>query len=207
MNELRSLPINLSFPQLKTLNLNRNQDLSALTLSYCPLLDYISCSYCSLTSLGTLSGCPSLTFLDVSFNKIESLDSLLRSLHLCKNLQSIVYKDNLFNEHEHDQSDQVQEMKRTQHLHLLRLFTQLNRINLESVDEMIEKSEEVRESRKRQMLIARHNMHSDQQGTATEASQFLNSLAMCAQFRNYIYKMNSSKIRITFHSTTDLMKF
>lgn len=105
MNELRSLPLNLSFPQLKTLNLNRNQDLGKLSLSYCPLLDYISCSYCSLTSIESLHGCPSLTFLDVSFNKIESLDLLLRSLHLCKNLQSLVYKDNLFNEHEHDPSE------------------------------------------------------------------------------------------------------
>ena len=54
MNELRSLPKDLSFAQLRTLNLNRNQDLAALTLSYCPLLDYLSCSYCSISNLGSL---------------------------------------------------------------------------------------------------------------------------------------------------------
>ena len=142
-------------------------------------MDYISCSYCSLTSIGSLYGCPSLTFLDVSFNKIESLDLLLRSLHLCKNLQCLVYKDNLFNEHEHDQSEQVQEMKKTQHRHLLRLFNQLNRINLESVDDLIEKSEEVMESRRRQVAKAKSYVHRDQLGMSSEASQFLNSLTMC----------------------------
>ena len=54
MNELRSLPRNLSFAQLRTLNLNRNQDLSAVGLGFCPLLDYFSCSYCSINSLGSL---------------------------------------------------------------------------------------------------------------------------------------------------------
>ena len=122
--------------------------MAALSIAYCPLLDYLSCSYCSIASLGSLKGCPSLSFLDISFNKIDSLSSMLQSINNCRSLQSLVYKDNVFNEHEHDPSDQVQEMKRTQHRHLLRVFTQLNRINLESVDDLI-LSEDVKESRKR----------------------------------------------------------
>lgn len=84
MNELRSVPQNLSFAQLRTLNLNRNQDLAALSLSYCPLLDYLSCSYCSISDLGSLKGCPSLNFLDISFNKLESLADMLKSIYTCK---------------------------------------------------------------------------------------------------------------------------
>ena len=45
------------------------------------------------------------------------------------------------------------------------------------------------------------------QALACDASHFLDTLALCVQYRNYIYKLNNSKIRITFHSTTDLMKF
>ena len=58
----------LSFQSLKVFNLNRNQDLHMLTLGYCPLLETIAISYCSLVSLKQLSGCPALKELDVSFN-------------------------------------------------------------------------------------------------------------------------------------------
>jgi len=39
LNELRSLPKNLSFPQLKIVNLNRNQDLASVSFGYCPCLE------------------------------------------------------------------------------------------------------------------------------------------------------------------------
>ena len=58
-------------------------------------------------------------------------------MYSCKYLHSLVYKDNMFNEHEHDQSEQVQDMKMTQHRHLLRLFPMLDRINLEAVDNLL----------------------------------------------------------------------
>ena len=36
---------------------------------------------------------------------------------------------------------------------------------------------------------------------------FLNALSLCTQFRSHINKLLSSKIRVSFHSTTDAMKY
>lgn len=47
INKIRKLPT-LSFPSLKILNLNRNPDLLALNLGYCPMIEQISVSYCCL---------------------------------------------------------------------------------------------------------------------------------------------------------------
>lgn len=53
LNELRSLPKNLSFPQLKIVNLNRNQDLASVSFGYCPCLEQLTASYCALKDFGT----------------------------------------------------------------------------------------------------------------------------------------------------------
>lgn len=115
----------------------------------------------------------------------------------------------MFNEHEHDQSDQVQEMKRTQHKHLLRLFPLLDRINLESVDEIL--GDDVVASRRRQTPLAPvggiRRISRTPHGPTSESNVFLNALGLCAQFRNYINKLLSSKIRVSFHSTTEAMKY
>lgn len=44
MNKLKQFPRGATFPQLKVLNLNRNADLKALELGYCPLLESLSAS-------------------------------------------------------------------------------------------------------------------------------------------------------------------
>ena len=53
---------------------------------------------------------------------------------------------------------------------------------------------------KRQFLLA-------SEGRASEADVFLNALSLCTQFRSHINKLLSSKIRVSFHSTTDAMKY
>jgi Leucine-rich repeat (LRR) protein len=69
-NQLTSIPHNLSYMQLKVLNLNRNQDLTLFSLGYCPLLESLSLSYCSFNQLKSLVGAPNLRDLDLSFNSI-----------------------------------------------------------------------------------------------------------------------------------------
>jgi internalin A len=77
MNNIKSMPRGLSFPQLRLLNLNRNQDLKSLSIGYCPLLETLNASYCSLTELGSLQLCPSMKELDVSFNQLPNLPAVL----------------------------------------------------------------------------------------------------------------------------------
>ena len=95
INQIKRLPTNLSFAQLKTLNLNRNQDLQSLHLGYCPLLETLSVSYCSLNELGSMRGCPALSDLDVSFNHLPTLKGLLDVLPH-RRLQALSLNDNLF---------------------------------------------------------------------------------------------------------------
>lgn len=108
LNELRSLPNNLSFPQLKIVNLNRNQDLASISFGYCPSLEQLTASYCALKDFGgagaggqeptgNLSLCPNLTTLDISFNKIEKLETFLRAFKDNKKLTSVIMNDNVFN--------------------------------------------------------------------------------------------------------------
>lgn len=54
INQIKRLPTNLSFAQLKVLNLNRNQDLQTLHMGYCPLLETLSVSYCSVNEVGPM---------------------------------------------------------------------------------------------------------------------------------------------------------
>ena len=77
------------------MNLNRNQELSQLNLGFCPLLEQMTVSYCSVHDIGSLKGCPSLLELDVSFNQLPNLKSLIDSLPH-QNLTSLKFNDNLF---------------------------------------------------------------------------------------------------------------
>ena len=100
INRLRSVPRQLNFPQLKVFNLNQNAELRELDIGYCPLLETISCSQCSLANLYTLSGCQSLRELDISFNQMPSLPALFKVLQFNdpKYMRSLVFNDNVFNQ-------------------------------------------------------------------------------------------------------------
>ena len=67
----------------------------------------------------------------------------MKPLCTCSNLQSLVYKDNYFNNHEHDNSEDALQIKFTQHKHLLRLFPKLDRINLENIDGLLDQKVKV----------------------------------------------------------------
>lgn len=95
INNIAKLPTNLSFAQLKVLNLNRNQELSTLHLGFCPLLEQLAVASCNLNEIGHLKGCPQLTELDVSFNHLPSLKALVDCLPH-RNLTSLKFNDNLF---------------------------------------------------------------------------------------------------------------
>lgn len=103
INQIKRLPANLSFPQLKVLNLNRNQDLQTLHMGYLPLLETLSVSYCSVNQVGTMSGCPSLSEIDLSFNHIPSLKTLVDCLPHW-NLTTLKFNDNLFSAISHDEA-------------------------------------------------------------------------------------------------------
>ena len=97
MNEIRSLPKKLNFPLLRILNINRNTDLASLSLNYCPFLEQISASYCSINHLDSMHGCPNLTTLDLSFNKMPKLDSLISKIWQCNKISNLTINDNVFN--------------------------------------------------------------------------------------------------------------
>jgi Leucine-rich repeat (LRR) protein len=59
MNQIRTLP-RLSYPMLRIFNINRNQDLSEIKVGYCPMLESIMASYCSLKTIGDYSSCQNL---------------------------------------------------------------------------------------------------------------------------------------------------
>ena len=66
---------------LKVMNVNRNQDLAEVNLGYCPMLDTLSASYCSLKSIGDMASCPNLQQIDVSFNQIQTIECLLKAIY------------------------------------------------------------------------------------------------------------------------------
>jgi Leucine-rich repeat (LRR) protein len=109
MNNIKSFPRNLSLPQLRLLNLNRNQELHALQIGYCPLLESLHVSYCSLTDLASLQLCPSLRDLDVSFNQIQTLPQILKALQWNNSVQfkSLNFNDNVFNQVLNDEQQAI----------------------------------------------------------------------------------------------------
>lgn len=139
MNSLKSFPKSVSLPQLRLLNLNRNQDLHALHLGYCPLLESLSISYCSLNDLGSLALCPSLKDLDVSFNQLPTLPSVLKALQHNNKTQfkAISFNDNVFNPMLSDEQQAIQaSMNLGLHTHakqfswlMLRVFPSLDKLN------------------------------------------------------------------------------
>ncbi len=66
-------------------------------MGYCPLLESLSVSYCSLNEIGSMRGCPELAELDLSFNHIPSLKALIDCLPHW-NLTTLKFNDNLFSQ-------------------------------------------------------------------------------------------------------------
>ena len=100
INKLRNFPRQLSLPQIKVLNLNQNSDLRELDLGYCPLMETLSASQCSISNLYSLSGCQSLREIDISFNQMPSLISIFKVIQFNDPafLRSLVFNDNVFNQ-------------------------------------------------------------------------------------------------------------
>jgi|TARA_B110001450_G_C17427127_1_gene402328 Leucine-rich repeat (LRR) protein len=183
MNEIRTLPQKLSFPMLKILNLNRNQDLAALSLDYCPFLEQVLASYCSIASLGDFAGCPNLQQLDISFNKIASLKTLLQCLFTNVKMVSMLLNDNVFN------FNVPPEWQQHYGFHFLRIFPALSRLNGEALE----------------MKAPSADAPSSSDNRRYSNYKFQRDLALC--FKNYVSKVMSQKIRITFESTTYMMKY
>lgn len=72
-------------------------------MGYCPLLESLTVSYCSLNEVGSMSGCPSLQELDLSFNHIPSLKFLVDCLPH-RDLVALKFNDNLFSAISHDEA-------------------------------------------------------------------------------------------------------
>ena len=99
MNQIRHMPNKLSFPQLKTLNLNKNTDLADLSLGYNPMLEHLMASQCALKELTSLQSCPNIQQVDFSFNQIETIKCLLLAIHNNQKIVSLSMNDNPFNIH------------------------------------------------------------------------------------------------------------
>lgn len=168
---------------LKILNLNRNQDLAALSLDYCPFLEQVLASYCSLVSLGDFVGCPNLQQLDISFNKIASLKTLLQSLFTNVKMVSMMLNDNVFN------FNVQPEWQEHYGYHFSKIFPDLSRLNGQPLE------------------TKALNITSASSGDNTRYAnyKFQRDLTLC--FKNYVSKVMSQKIRITFESTTFMMKY
>lgn len=91
-----NVPTNMSFMQLKVLNLNRNQELSHFTFGYCPIMEILSLSYCSFIMVKSLIGCPNLREFDVSFNNIQNLEGFLNIVKDNHEIRIIRCNDNPF---------------------------------------------------------------------------------------------------------------
>jgi len=82
--------------------------LQSLHLGYCPLLESLTVSFCSLNEIGSMKGCMSLQEVDVSFNHISQLKILVDSLpHY--NLTTFKFNDNLFSAISHDEAFYAQQ--------------------------------------------------------------------------------------------------
>ncbi len=114
-----NVPPNLSYMQLKILNLNRNQDLSHFAMGYCPLLENLSLSYCSIIQVKSLIGAPNLREFDCSFNSVQSLDQLLNSMRGNRELRNLRFNDNSFSNNKDQQFDK----------YLKRIFPLIERVN------------------------------------------------------------------------------
>ena len=179
MNQIRTLPQKMSFPMLKLLNVNRNQDLGSLSLDYCPFLEQISASYCSLTSLGDLSGSPNLVQVDISFNKLATLESVVGSLFTNTKVRSLVLNDNEFN------FNVPPEWQDYYSIHFHKLLPALTKFNsLTLVPKPLRPS-------------------SSSAYNNTKFGIYKYQRDLCINFKNYVSKVMSQKIRVTFESTTN----
>jgi Leucine-rich repeat (LRR) protein len=157
--------------------------LAALSLDYCPFLEQVLASYCSLASLGDFVGCPNLQQLDISFNKIASLKTLLQSLFTNVKMASMMLNDNEFN------FNVPPEWQEHYGYHFLRIFPDLSRLNGQALE----------------MKAPQASKPSSSENTRYSNYKFQRDLTLC--FKNYVSKVMSQKIRITFESTTYMMKY
>eukprot|EP00347_Sterkiella_histriomuscorum_P018508 403345246 len=178
-NQLVQLPKNFAMPQLKVLNLNRNQDLHQLSLGYNPLLEQLNASYCSLVQIKQLSGCPNLREFDVSFNSINSLEGFMQIINSCKQMRNLRFSDNPFSVNKEQIYNQ----------HFKAIFTYLERVNGEQIQSSSSK------------------IASQQNQFGLEMRSMLSLLAQSVLLRQFVTKLTSQKIRITFFSTTNIMKY
>jgi Leucine-rich repeat (LRR) protein len=65
-------------------------------MGYCPMLENLSLSYCSLIQVKSLVGAPNLREYDCSFNSVQSLEHLLNSLKNNHELRTLRFNDNTF---------------------------------------------------------------------------------------------------------------
>ena len=136
MNKLKQFPRSASFPQLKVLNLNRNADLKALEFGYCPLLESLSASQCTISDIHSLQSCQSLRELDVSSNQLPTLTSILKAIRWNNplNLTALSFHENTFNLLKDDDNQPIMSNAQQAQLQdfnqvLLRVFPYLTKIN------------------------------------------------------------------------------
>jgi Leucine-rich repeat (LRR) protein len=110
-------------------------------MGYCPLLETLSVSYCSVNEVGPMSGCPSLSEIDLSFNHIPSLKTLVNCLPHW-NLTTLKFNDNLFSAISHDEAfyaraDQTSTLQQypDQYLKMIKLkFPNLKSFNKDEIE-------------------------------------------------------------------------
>ncbi|CDW74934.1 adenylate cyclase [Stylonychia lemnae] len=179
-NQLVQVPKSFSMPQLKILNLNRNQDLHQLSIGYCPLLEQISASYCSLVQIKQLTGCPSLRELDISFNSINSLEAFIQMIRNNINLRMIRFSDNPFSINKDNQFSDIFKRK----------FVFLERVNGENVNQQSQSQND-----------------SNQLNESTNWKRLDQNNNSATMLRQFITKIMSQKIRVTFFSTTFILRY
>jgi Leucine-rich repeat (LRR) protein len=60
------------------------------------MLEQLTASYCSITTMNQLTACPSLKEFDISFNSMTSLEALLTVIKTNSMLKSLRFNDNPF---------------------------------------------------------------------------------------------------------------
>lgn len=194
MNEIRTLPSKLSFPLLKILNLNRNTDLSRLDLYYCPFLEQLSASYCSITQVSCLLGCVNLQTVDLSFNQLPSLESFLAAHWPCGRLTVLTVNDNVFNFN--IQEEENRDLRR----HVRRVFPKLDKFNGEVCEEALGTEIEIYGSNRSRKI-------SGMTAAAMKLQQeWRLRIEISRQYKNFLSRMLSSKIRVSYASTTIMMQ-